>query len=68
MEGINKEVFVAEGREERIHYSKSYVIKSRSVHDWNQWKKRDLRLRPKKILDNQIITTFQPRSVFTTLL
>ena len=31
MASINKEVFVAEGREERVHYSKSYVIKKKHL-------------------------------------
>ena len=31
MASINKEVFVAKGREERVHYSKSYVIKKKHL-------------------------------------
>ena len=31
MEGISEEVFIAEGREERVHYLKSYVIKKKHL-------------------------------------
>ena len=31
MEGNGEEVFIAEGREERVHYSKSYVIKKKHL-------------------------------------
>ena len=31
MASINEEVFVAEGREERVHYLKSYVIKKKHL-------------------------------------
>ena len=31
MEGIGEEVFIGEGREERVHYSESYVIKKKHL-------------------------------------